>query len=188
MTLLERVQAECLYACAEPDSDTIKFKVGRATNHVRRLDQWGKQCGSKEQIRLGIYPQPDAGESSNLRGLQEIDLTKTAAWCHRLGLLKFCSHVCLPTCHWIERLVHLELNDIVETKVYLDRSWPNPSTTTYQGGSKITRDKVCSDCGCLHKEIFEFERLKKGRYKGKEYELIVKPIIEKWGGFVDDFV
>ena len=86
VTLLERVQADCLYACAEPDSDAIKFKVGRATNHVRRLDQWGKQCGSKEQIRLGIYPPPDTGESSNLRGLQEIDLTKTAAWCHRLGL------------------------------------------------------------------------------------------------------
>jgi len=111
--------------------------------------------------------------------LQEIDLTKTAAWCHRL-----------------ERLIHLELADIVETKVYLDHAWPNPGT--YDNGSKTAHNsrinnhngdkKACSDCGCVHKEIFEFEKIKKGRYKGKEYELIVKPIIEKWGGFVDDFV
>ena len=99
-------------------------------------------------------------------------------------------HICSLTCHWTERLVHLELGDIVETKVYLDRAWPNPAGT-YKSGSKTDdrqRDRVCSDCGCAHKEIFEFERIKKGRYKGKEYELIVKPIIEKWGGFVDDFV
>ncbi|KAK2467006.1 hypothetical protein APHAL10511_001264 [Amanita phalloides] len=153
---------------AEPNSCTIKFKVGRATNHVRRLDQWGKQCGSKEQIRLGIYPNPDTDDSSNLRGLQELDETRKAAWCHRL-----------------ERLIHLELGDIIATKVYLDPTWPNASAPTT--GSPLTdlarEDKqVCSDCGCAHKEIFEFERVTKGRYKSKEYELIVKPIIEKWGG------
>lgn len=70
----------------EPGSSTIKLKIGRATNHVRRLDQWGKQCGSKEQVRLGVYPEPDGGTTSNLRGLQELDPTRKAAWCHRLGI------------------------------------------------------------------------------------------------------
>ncbi|KAF8628432.1 hypothetical protein AX15_003952 [Amanita polypyramis BW_CC] len=163
----------------EPGLDAIKFKVGRATNHVRRLDQWGKQCGSKEQVRLGIHPEPNTGDTSNLRGLQELDPTKKVAWCHRL-----------------ERLVHLELADVTATEVYLDPGWPTPKTfnrknkPVHNVRMDDTRgDKpACSDCGCVHKEVFEFKRIKRGRYKGKEYELIVKPIIEKWGGFVDDFV
>ncbi|KAM6500623.1 hypothetical protein JOM56_003637 [Amanita muscaria] len=158
----------------EPDSTTIKFKIGRATNHVRRLDQWGKQCGSKEQVRLGIYPEPDA-VTSNLRGLQELDDTRKAAWCHRL-----------------ERLIHLELADLVSAKAYLDPAWPTPKTLskskTNNTGDTCGDKRPCADCGSVHKEIFEFEKIKNGRYKGKEYERIVKPIIEKWGGFVDDFV
>jgi hypothetical protein len=159
----------------EPGSTTVKFKIGRATNHVRRLDQWGKQCGSKEQVRLGVYPEPD-GTTSNLRGLQELDPTRKAAWCHRL-----------------ERLIHLELADIVNTKVYLDPDWPNPKVP-YSRNKAATHVRncdpfePCADCGSVHKEIFEFQRIGKGRYRGREFELIVKPIIEKWGGFVDDFV
>lgn len=40
----------------------------------------------------------------------------------------------------------------------------------------------------MHKEIFSFERATKGRYKGKEWEIIVKPVIEKWGGFVEAYL
>ena len=39
----------------------------------------------------------------------------------------------------------------------------------------------------VHKEIFSFPRAN-GRYKGKEWEEIVKPVIEKWGGFVGAYV
>ena len=39
----------------------------------------------------------------------------------------------------------------------------------------------------VHKEIFSFPR-GRGRYKGKECEKIVKPVIEKWGGFVQAYV
>ena len=39
----------------------------------------------------------------------------------------------------------------------------------------------------VHKEIFSFPRAN-GRYKGKEWEEIVKPVIEKWGGFVEAYV
>jgi hypothetical protein len=35
-----------------------------------------------------------------------------------------------------------------------------------------------------HKEIFAFRRPDTGKYKGREWDLIVKPVIEKWGRFV----
>ena len=42
--------------------------------------------------------------------------------------------------------------------------------------------------GAVHKEIFSFPRAKTGPYKGKEWEKIVKPVIEKWGAFVEAYV
>ena len=33
----------------------------------------------------------------------------------------------------------------------------------------------------MHREIFTLTRVDEGRYKGKEWDSIVKPIIEKWG-------
>ena len=35
--------------------------------------------------------------------------------------------------------------------------------------------------GTVHKEIFSFDRVEDGPYKGKEWDSIVKPVIEKWG-------
>jgi hypothetical protein len=40
----------------------------------------------------------------------------------------------------------------------------------------------------VHQEIFSFERVTGGRYKGKEWEDIVKPVIEKWGGFIEAYL
>ncbi|KAG2351437.1 hypothetical protein BDR07DRAFT_1504479 [Suillus spraguei] len=36
--------------------------------------------------------------------------------------------------------------------------------------------KPCLDCGAIHREIFAFPRPEKGRYKGREWELLVKPL------------
>jgi hypothetical protein len=41
--------------------------------------------------------------------------------------------------------------------------------------------------GAMHREIFAFPRPEKGRYKGREWELLVKPVIEKWGKFVSEY-
>lgn len=41
--------------------------------------------------------------------------------------------------------------------------------------------------GTTHEEIFTF-RLLPGCDRGLEYELLVKPMIEKWGGYVRRFV
>ncbi|KIK06569.1 hypothetical protein K443DRAFT_674227 [Laccaria amethystina LaAM-08-1] len=76
----------------EPSQNkTIKLKVGRAVNLVKRIDQWGKQCGSKEQILRGFYPgvvepDEDGGEGSLMKG--RVKAGEKAAWCHRLGECK----------------------------------------------------------------------------------------------------
>lgn len=41
--------------------------------------------------------------------------------------------------------------------------------------------------GALHKEIFYFKRAKSGKFKGKEWEEIVRPVLIKWGGFVENY-
>ena len=38
--------------------------------------------------------------------------------------------------------------------------------------------------GAIHKEIFAFRRVRKGKYKDAEWDLLVQPVIAKWGRFV----
>jgi hypothetical protein len=68
--------------------DTIKLKVGRAVNLHKRIDQWGKQCGSKEQVLRGFYPgtDKDGAEGSLMKG--RVTTGEKAAWCHRIGELR----------------------------------------------------------------------------------------------------
>ncbi|KDQ59582.1 hypothetical protein JAAARDRAFT_126901 [Jaapia argillacea MUCL 33604] len=166
----------------DPTTPTqLHLKVGRTTNLAIRLNQWANRCGSKEQVVRGFYPDPQdfnpGEESSLMKG--RIKPGEKVPWCHRL-----------------ERLIHLELGDLVESGVYREAGWP-----TNVGGGKDGKDgtkgkgkdaklqtKRCPDCGSLHKEIFTFARIEREEYKGKEWESIVKPIIEKWGGFVEAYV
>ena len=39
--------------------------------------------------------------------------------------------------------------------------------------------------GAMHKEIFTFKRYQKGKNKDKEWELIVQPVLKRWGEFVE---
>ena len=74
-------------AVIDPDeAKTIKLKVGRAVDLVKRIDQWGKQCSSKEQVIRGWYPgtvEADEHEKSLMKG--RIKAGVKVAWCHRLG-------------------------------------------------------------------------------------------------------
>jgi hypothetical protein len=70
------------------DREFIKLKVGRAVNLVKRIDQWGKQCGSKEQVLRGFYPgsvepDEDGNEGSLMKG--RVKAGEKGPWCHRLG-------------------------------------------------------------------------------------------------------
>lgn len=103
----------------------------------------------------------------------------------------FSSLICL-----LERLIHIELADLASTCVYLQPGWPHIDTPPSTSGSpkKKTKGKenacntVCPDCGARHNEIFEFRRWEKGANQGKEWERIVKPVIERWGKFVELYV
>jgi len=158
----------------EPDNTkSVKLKVGRAVNLVKRIDEWGKQCGSKEQVLRGWYPGIDGGKAGSLMKGRVMG-GKKAAWCHRL-----------------ERLIHIELGDLVETSVHLDPAWPKPrprNESKKSNGTNGSKRKACPDCGKMHQEIFEFQRYQKGKKKGKEWELVVKPVIERWGRLVDSYL
>jgi len=72
----------------ETQTETIKLKVGRAVNIVKRIDQWGKQCGSKEQVLRGFFPgtvepDEDGNDGSLMKG--RLKAGEKGPWCHRLG-------------------------------------------------------------------------------------------------------
>ncbi|KAJ7771652.1 hypothetical protein B0H16DRAFT_1514231 [Mycena metata] len=178
----------------DPDSSQIKLKTGRTTHLVRRLDQWSKQCSSKEQVLRGWFPggvDPDTGLPATSLMKGRVDAGSKGAACHRL-----------------ERLIHLELADLVAEGQYLKPNWKSfkkgqppvidltgddvpsaPSTPNKKpAAASLGSGPKCPDCGKQHKEIFTFTRVKKGPYKGKEWEGIVKPVVERWGRFVEEHV
>jgi Meiotically up-regulated gene 113 len=182
----------------------VKLKVGRAVNLVKRIDQWGKQCGSKEQVLRGWWPsgiEDDKGTG--------VSLMKGRVKAGKEG----------PCCHRLERLVHLELADLSVNAQYLNRHFPNikksdnntastsSSAQHTTSAAKRMQHKPCADCkrlcsskilmymittncigGQVHKEIFVFTRVESGSHVGKEWENVVQPVIEKWGQFVTKYV
>lgn len=99
-----------MYITIDPgDSSVVHLKVGRAVNLVKRIDEWGKQCGSKEQVLRGWWPgtvENDDSESSLMKG--RVKPGDRGACCHRL-----------------ERLIHLELADLTVHTPYLNKDFPN---------------------------------------------------------------
>lgn len=85
-----------------------------------------------------------------------------------------------------ERLIHLELADLACHRVYLKPEWPDIATPP--APLDAVKRAACPDCGVKHKEIFEFERWQKGEHEGKEWEVLVQPVIQRWGKFVELYV
>ncbi|TDL27628.1 hypothetical protein BD410DRAFT_782758 [Rickenella mellea] len=169
--------------------DFFDIKVGRTNNLTKRIDRWGKQCGSKETILRGYWPVREGEQMSSLMK----------------GLIK--PGPPGPNCHRLERLIHLELADLVLHTPYLNGKLGSDNTNNGASISSSTTaskskkkspastpaglwndGKPCNDCGAVHREIFSFTRPKKGPYKGREWEAIVQPVIEKWGKFVEVYV
>ena len=83
------------------NGDRVYLKVGRTTKLVKRLDEWAKQCGSKEQILRCWWPgEVEEDDRSNIRG--RIKPGSKGRYCHRL-----------------EKLIHLELGDVALNAPYL---------------------------------------------------------------------
>ena len=84
----------------------------------------------------------------------------------------------------------MELGDLVRSQIYLEAAWPNvkcedDGDKAPSGGTKAGNTTgACPDCGSIHKEIFEFTRWTDRKRRGKEWESLVKPVVERWGNFV----
>lgn len=112
----------------------ICFKVGRAVNLNKRLDQWDKQCGSKVQIVRGWWPTTRSNSDDGTHG----SLLKNHITPGQPG----------PLCHRVERLIHLELADLAHYAPYLQTGWPgitNPSKLP-SSRSPPTVLSPCPDC------------------------------------------
>ncbi|KAH9948105.1 hypothetical protein B0H21DRAFT_690647 [Amylocystis lapponica] len=150
--------------------DQLSIKVGRAVKVTKRIEQWSKQCGSKEQILYGFWPwNVPADQVTFMKG--RVRVGKAGKWCHR-----------------VERLVHLELADLAMNEPYLDPHFPNVQVSDTGTSARAVQRKPCEDCGTVHREIFTFTRAQRGRFKNQEWDLIVKPVIEKWGRFVEQYL
>lgn len=111
------------------------LKVGRTVNLTQRIHQWARQCGSRPQTLRGYWPGtvqaagPDEDDevTTLLRG--HVDAKAAGKGSHRL-----------------ERLIHLELADLVDNAQYLDANWPKAPSTP-PSTPKKTREK-CDDCQC----------------------------------------
>ncbi len=174
------------------DKQNIKLKVGRTVNLVKRVDEWRCQCRSKEHVLRGFYPNTvEVDEDENDGSLRQGRVKGGAKgpWCHRLGLLPTCRANFYLTFDITERLVHLELIDLACNRTYLLPEWPQlDAPPAPADAARSKRVKECADCSTRHKEIFEFKRWTKGKYVGKEWEVLVERVIQRWGQFVELYV
>ncbi|KAI1785007.1 hypothetical protein LXA43DRAFT_900698, partial [Ganoderma leucocontextum] len=76
--------------------------------------------------------------------------------------------VAVPYCDRLERLVHIELADL--------------SAKSHPAGRTAPRTR-CPDCRASHTEIFTFTRLQ-GKDYGREWSLIIRPVVERWAQFI----
>lgn len=112
-----------------------------------------------------------------------------------------------PYCHHVKELVHLELGDLAVNCQYLDPNlmaefFPKcmppvtrPSSHTEELAVPL-RKCLCTfpwiylrlqlivrrfSGGKLHKSVFMLPRIHYEEYNNKEWELVLKPLFEKWG-------
>jgi hypothetical protein len=172
------------FQIVDPDDKAlVHMKVGRTTKLTQRIHQWSKQCGSKEQVLRGFWPPPNAksGEGDGDDAADDVgaSLLKGRVQAGPPG----------PNSHRLERLIHLELADIVANAPYHDDDWAD----MYDGpeGKEAPPRRVrakCPDCGAMHKEIFSLPKIRAGKNRRREWEKVVQPAIERWGRFVELYV
>ncbi|KIM79370.1 hypothetical protein PILCRDRAFT_10497 [Piloderma croceum F 1598] len=174
-----------VYACDlqgpnGPDPDKVRIKVGSSNNVVRRLREWRKQCYTTGHVLLGHWP----------AGLDDEGCHSEAAKLMYPGRKG-------PFCRRVERLVHLELADLVVHGQYhhpdftsekTDGNFTLPKQLRMPTRRGVFPRQECSDCHKVHREIFTLDGIKCGINKDSEWDLIVRPIIVRWGAFVEAHV
>lgn len=122
--------------------ETVFIKVGRTVDLPKRINDWAKQCPSKIQVLKDYWPfqteeSADGSTDSLLKGcLMPRDMG--------------------PLHHRVERLVHIELADLVMNQQYLRSGFPNLEVATESSfdvscpnspaGRQLLQSVKCSDC------------------------------------------
>lgn len=97
-------------------------------NVVKRIDEWSKQCGSKEQVLRGYWPSGLEDDGPLMRGMVEPGPPG-------------------PRCYRLERLVHLELADLSVNAQYLHKEFPKAAALGSSDSPRNERKKEkCPDC------------------------------------------
>jgi len=130
------------------DPTKLRLKVGCTEDLPRRMDQWQKQCFSQEHILRGHWP-------GGLVGPPKCDTEEVIASAAEGPATPGPKG---PLCHLVERLVHLELADLVVNKQYLhpgftlmgspDAPLPPKIEPKARAGKILFPRQQCTDCEC----------------------------------------
>jgi hypothetical protein len=99
-----------------PDPDKIRIKIGSSTDVIKRLAEWRKQCYSVVQVPLGHWPAGLDAEGCHSEAAKLMDPGRKGPFCRR-----------------VERLVHLELADLV-----VNGQYHHPDFTSEKTDGKFT--------------------------------------------------
>ena len=117
--------SQLILLLSDPDSPVIELKTGRTSKVNRRLSEWKGQCRTNDLILRGYWPD----DSNNTKGAAASSLALVDV---NAGPPKPCMQI-------VERLIHLELADLVMNAQYLVPGFPNASKM------KINDDSSGSD-------------------------------------------
>ena len=144
--------------------DLVRIKVGRTADVSRRLREHRWCCPSFKAQLLGQYPPATPR-----------------------------THTCeVPFAGALERLVHLELTDLAAQSNPSGRTATRVLCPDCQYTLAFVRicpslTLLCSIGRAVHVEIFTFKRTPNVSYDW-EWRHIVRPVFERWGRFVSDYV
>ncbi|KAG2157614.1 uncharacterized protein EDB93DRAFT_1304018 [Suillus bovinus] len=157
------------------NEEKLSLKIGYSKDVKKRHAQWKNKCRSSIKDVRGWWPQTIVEAKDD----DEMEIRKLIQD-NRQGHKG-------PMAEQLERLVHIELEDLVTHTPYLHPNFPDVHYSDIPRQSKVV-SKPCRDCnGTKHKEVFSFTRVTEGEFFEREWEDIVKPVIRKWGLFLKTY-
>ncbi|KAL0949051.1 hypothetical protein HGRIS_009144 [Hohenbuehelia grisea] len=155
--------------------EQLQLKIGRTKDVRRRLRDWRKQCKT-EMTLFGVHPlEEEINNNASLRS------TSRPREVPRLGEPVRNSKL-------LERLVLLEMIDIASSQAHLMPTWP-----AVEGSALVSplarpsqSDLQCPGCKKTHVEMFSIARFTEKASRGREWELIILPVIQRWERFISD--
>ena len=181
----------------------LHIKVGSTTDPSIRLNAWRKQCTSREGVILGCWPLPKKPSSklyAEIRGgLEKAPFVRRAEHLIHLELADVaCHHPVVGSCALVgadpthaSACLIIDLYSLRKGGLWLGMlKGPFPVSfvlvSLLISSCYLALRSFCGEGGTKHREIFTFQRATDGELKGREYELVIRPIIEKWVKFVQE--